>query len=247
MPLASDVSHPKANAENPHWPCYDAVRYPRTTACRSRATAGGCIGNGGRNPASKLLPRPKKQGKIIPFLRILRAKDQKLAASLAIAATVAGCGIIEHQPYPYKTSTKNSALGAWELVQTRMNSKFMPLYQIKTVKPDNILFVGKKQACHVSPYQGKPTVSHMEAESAGGALTLAMGPIIPGEDTVTYRGATLKMRLESGPSFLLGGTILRRLPIANAHDAINYIGSALSVPHKEARHIMDSCILGAKS
>ena len=174
-------------------------------------------------------------------------KIRKLVATLTIVATVAGCGIIKHQPYPYKTSQKNPALGAWELMQTRMNSKFMPLYQIKTVKPDNILFVGKKQACHVSPYQGKPTVSHMEAESAGGALTLAMGPINPGNDTITYRGSTLKMRLESGPSFLLGGTILRRLPIANAHDAIKYIGSAFSVPHKEARHIMDSCILGAKS
>ena len=78
---------------------------------------------------------------------------KKLAASLAIAAMAAGCGIIEHQPYPYKTSTKNPALGAWELVQTRMNSKFMPLYRVKTEEPNNILFVGKKQACHLSLYQ----------------------------------------------------------------------------------------------
>ena len=175
------------------------------------------------------------------------SKTKKLAALLAIAAMAAGCGLIERQPYPYKTSTKNPALGAWELVQTRMNSKFMPLYQIKTDEPNNILFVGKKLACHLSLYQDKPSVSHLEAESAGGALTLAMGPIIPGEDTVTYRGTTLKMRLESGPSFLLGGTILRRLPIDNTHGAITYIESALSVPHKEARHLMDSCVLGAKN
>ena len=83
------------------------------------------------------------------------SKAKKLAASLAIAAMAAGCGIIEHQPYPYKTSTKNPALGAWELVQTRMNSKFMPLYRVKTEEPNNILFVGKKQACHLSLYQNR--------------------------------------------------------------------------------------------
>ena len=75
-------------------------------------------------------------------------KIHKYALLLVFPSLLAGCSGVDHASYPFKTSGQNTALGAWEFVQTKMNSNIMPLYQIQDVQPKNMLFVGKKHGCH---------------------------------------------------------------------------------------------------
>ncbi|WP_031574089.1 hypothetical protein [Acidithiobacillus thiooxidans] len=172
-------------------------------------------------------------------------KIHKYALLLVFPSLLAGCSGVDHASYPFKTSGQNTALGAWEFVQTKMNSNIMPLYQIQDVQPKNMLFVGKKHGCHVFAAQnGKPVAERLDAETASGTVTLSNGPMIPGNTSVTYGGDSGKMRLQSGSPVMFGGNILRRLPINSASNALRYIENTYSVSPKDARRVLSVCIDG---
>lgn len=174
----------------------------------------------------------------------------KYVAITVFTALLAGCSGVGHPTYPYKTSGSNTALGAWEMVQTKMIGGAIPLYQVKDVQPKNILFVGKKEACHIQTQADGSGASAevMDVETAAGTMSLANGPILPGDDDATYSGNSTKMKLQSSreSELILGGNILRRLPINNMHDALNYIEGTFLVKPAEARKLMAKCVSGGK-